>query len=164
MLWSLNSDIDGHGGQIGIMRAFDHEYGVFDPLDNTVGHAISADIDLPMDVAVMTNGSSARVYYVAMRYATRPIPEECTGHHGYCGSVRSVEWDGDESVGFSQEYRMHKSSPRHIAVSPDSRSLFITRSEGDDILVWNIADGAFEVHGTTKTITGVLSPISMHIP
>ena len=160
------SDLVGVGGKVGIIRASDHAFRVLGPLDTTEGAPPNADFDLPVDVAVTKNGANARAYFVTARASSKVHAAACEREHGYCGGLRWVEWDGADSVSFYGEVMVPGATVRHVAISPDNRSLFVTKGEGRNIVVYSLGSGSLErlvPHPTTATIPGVLFPAAMRV-
>lgn len=149
----INPETTGDGGRIGLLRASDHHYRLLGAEDHHPGTILSTDFDLPRDVAVTTDATGVRAYFVTSH--------SVSGDSG----LRWISWDGGETVTFPDVLTI-SGSARHVGISPDDRSVFVTRAEGDDVLVYDIGDGGFErfrVDPATPTIPGVFRPITLHM-
>ena len=148
--WITNHDdpvpsIPGGGGRVGIIRANDHHYRIFNAED-FAPLLIPADWPNPQDIALIEHEAGVRAYFV-YEESNQPLRDDfndaCQATGRICSAMRFLYWDGDESY-LSGERTLPHTAVRRLALTPDKRSAFITYSSG--ILTrWDLGDGNFNL-------------------
>jgi len=148
-------------GRIGLMRASDHTYTIFEPED-----PVDAPWDMPEDVAVVDRGADLRVMFI---YQWETILGDdpwvdCLDGVGACSAARWIDYNpttGDAI--FSGERTLPYSAASRFSASAEDGRAFVGHSNRTALTVMELGDGLdnFMIHEATPFLTLEPWPVSI---